>query len=273
MDVSEIKRILYDFYRISGIEVALFDSNFHAIASVKSPNNHYCREIHNSSKCLNICREADISHFRMVKKSKEPLTYTCPFGFFTAIYPIMKSNDVAGYLAFAPCVEKGSRCESIPYHKAIEELPNMNKENLKEYIRAIPHYTKDEISSYLSVFSLIAKELERKGIDNTEQSIAELIKEYIDHNFHHKITLGEISYNLHYSTVTLTEHFKKEYKTSIMQYVLKKRMDLAKELLKNKNNSITKVSLECGFSDIEYFSRTFKNETGSSPTKWREENN
>jgi AraC-like DNA-binding protein len=62
-----------------------------------------------------------------------------------------------------------------------------------------------------------------------------------------------------------------KYKISIMQYVLKKRMNLAKELLKNKNNSITKVSLECGFSDIEYFSRTFKNETGLSPTKWREQ--
>lgn len=270
MDVSEIKELLQDFYRISGIEAALFDSNFHILASVQSPENHYCREIHNSSRCLNLCREADISHFRMVKESKKPLTYTCPFGFFTAIYPIIKNDTVSGFLTFAPCIEKKGDCDFTPFNKAITEIPNMNTDNLKDYIKAIPHYSKDELNSYLTVFSLIANELERKGIDDTEQSIAELTKEYIDKNLHHKITLGQISYNLHYSTVTLTEHFKKEYGISIMQYVLEKRMELAKELLKNKNNSIIKVSADCGFSDNEYFSRAFKKYTGVSPTRWRD---
>ena len=47
-----------------------------------------------------------------------------------------------------------------------------------------------------------------------------------------RITLTDMSWNLHCSTVTLTEHFKKEFGITIMQYVAQKRMEMAEEMLK-----------------------------------------
>ena len=97
----------------------------------------------------------------------------------------------------------------------------------------------------------------------------QLIKSYIKNNLSKKITLSDLSWKLHYSTVTLTEHFKKEYDITIMEYVMKKRMEKASRLLINSELSIREISEECGFCDNEYFSRCFKNYYGTSPVAWR----
>ena len=102
-----------------------------------------------------------------------------------------------------------------------------------------------------------------------DMTIGQLVKSYVKHNISRKITLSDISWNLHYSTVTLTEHFKKEFGITIMEYVMKKRMEKAVKLLLHSDLSIREIAEECGFSDNEYFSRCFKNYHGTSPIAWR----
>ena len=65
--------------------------------------------------------------------------------------------------------------------------------------------------------------------------------------------------------------FKKEYDITIMEYVMKKRMEKAARLLLNSELSIREVAEECGFCDNEYFSRCFKNYHGTSPVSWRKQ--
>ena len=95
------------------------------------------------------------------------------------------------------------------------------------------------------------------------------VKAYVKNNLSKKITLSELSWKLHCSTVTLTEHFKKEFGITIMEYVTQKRMDKAKRLLENSDLSVREISEACGFSDIEYFSRSFKGIYKMSPSAWR----
>ena len=102
-------------------------------------------------------------------------------------------------------------------------------------------------------------------------TIGQLVKSYVKNNLSKKITLSDISWKLHYSTVTLTEHFKNEYDMTIMEYVMKKRMEKASRLLHNSELSIREVAEDCGFSDNEYFSRCFKNTYGVSPVTWRKQ--
>jgi AraC-like DNA-binding protein len=71
--------------------------------------------------------------------------------------------------------------------------------------------------------------------------------------------------------VTLTEHFKKAFGITIMQYVQQRRMALAEQMLLGSNASINEIAVACGFADVEYFSRTFKNIHGISPNRWRRE--
>ena len=102
-------------------------------------------------------------------------------------------------------------------------------------------------------------------------TIGQLTKGYVKENLDKKITLSDISWHLHCSTVTITEHFKREYGITVMEYVMHKRMRKAEQMLYNSELPIKDISEACGFPNMEYFSRSFKSVHGMSPRAWRQE--
>lgn len=84
------------------------------------------------------------------------------------------------------------------------------------------------------------------------------IREYLDNNFTDQINLDELAENFFISKFYLTREFKKTFGTTIIQYILNKRIEYAKELLTYTNKSIEEISEACGFNDQSYFSRQFR---------------
>ena len=272
MNIPELERLLYDFYQVSGMEVAIVDSKFHNILANRSPGKNYCATIHKFSKCLDVCISSDRDHLQKVCTQKKPLTYICPFGIFEAIAPIMKNGEVEAYLFFAMGIEDRDGCDTVPLKRALELAPALDADYLRQCIIEIPHYSRKRLEAYADLLLIMAEYIEKNDLmaDNNK-TLGELIKLYVKKNLHNKITLADMSWNLHCSTVTLTEHFKREFGITIMQYVTQKRMEQAKELLVHSSFSIGEIAVSCGFPDVEYFSRTFKSIHGMSPNRWRRE--
>lgn len=63
--------------------------------------------------------------------------------------------------------------------------------------------------------------------------------------------------------------FKKQMKMTPSKYIIKLRMEHSVEFLETSNMSISEISLACGYSDVNFFSRTFKEYFGISPTDYR----
>ncbi len=84
------------------------------------------------------------------------------------------------------------------------------------------------------------------------------VREYLDNNFTKPINLDELAEEFYISKFYLTREFKKTFGATIIQYVLNKRIEYAKELLKYTNRSIEEISDACGFNDQSYFARQFK---------------
>jgi AraC-like DNA-binding protein len=53
------------------------------------------------------------------------------------------------------------------------------------------------------------------------------------------------------------------------QWLLKCRVDLAKDLLSNRKLLLSDIALACGFADQSHFTRVFARMTGASPGAWR----
>jgi AraC-like DNA-binding protein len=59
--------------------------------------------------------------------------------------------------------------------------------------------------------------------------------------------------------------FKEQFGITPLEFINKERIKLAKQLLADKRNSITIVSLQYGFIDVNYFMRLFKKSEDITP--------
>ncbi|MGN0612344.1 MAG: AraC family transcriptional regulator [Porcipelethomonas sp.] len=98
------------------------------------------------------------------------------------------------------------------------------------------------------------------------------VRDYLDNNFTKPINLDDLAGRFFISKFYLTREFKKEFKTTIIQYTLKKRIDYAKELLIHTNKSVEEISEACGFNDQSYFSRQFKKAENTTCLAYRKNN-
>lgn len=96
--------------------------------------------------------------------------------------------------------------------------------------------------------------------------------EYINLHITEDIVIDRICDACYMSKYHLCRLFKKEVGLTIMQYVLKTRITLAKEMLASNDATVMAISENCGFSSISYFSRAFKAETGMTPLQYRKLN-
>ena len=71
------------------------------------------------------------------------------------------------------------------------------------------------------------------------------------------------------NTKYISDLFKKEYSITITDYIAKKRMEEAQQLLIDTDFSIIEVSDQVGYHDAKYFSKLFKRYHGISPAQYR----
>lgn len=100
-------------------------------------------------------------------------------------------------------------------------------------------------------------------------SVMERVKEYIDGNFGQEITRNDIAEQVYLNPDYLSRLFKKETGMSISAYLLKKRIDTAKELLEHTTMPVNVISMYVGYHNYPYFTRIFHENTSYSPNEYR----
>lgn len=138
----------------------------------------------------------------------------------------------------------------------------------------------NELLNYLLVmelFILISRALKMEwenSIKNKSPKIKELIHasvSFINNNFERDISVGDISKFVFLSTSYFTRAFKEEIGISPMNYLLKVRVDRAKELLEESELKISDIALQVGFSNQQRFNEMFKKYAGITPMQYRKQ--
>jgi AraC family transcriptional regulator len=93
---------------------------------------------------------------------------------------------------------------------------------------------------------------------------------YIHHHLGKEISLEAISSHLNMSQYYFCHLFKQSMGVSPYQYVLRQRIEKAKQLLKQQTLAITDVALECGFANQTHFTKHFRKLAGITPKAYRE---
>lgn len=192
------------------------------------------------------------------------------FGFYDEIRKRLVSSDIQGVIELAE--KQISRFEQeitepeivinwIRELDAILKIERKSEEyeqvsHIDQIKKMVEHY-KEHIWSYPNIESKISNVLVAKTI------------EYIIQNYQKAISLAEVAEYLKVNPTYLSRVFKQEAKMNFTDYLIKYRIEAAKELLNNTNKKIKEISAECGFIDYRYFCKIFKKSTKQSPLSYR----
>ena len=110
------------------------------------------------------------------------------------------------------------------------------------------------------------------AIDEQEQPsvLAHRVRQYLDEHHNEQLTLREAAERLHISEYYLAHVFKQEFGLPPMQYVMKRRIGEAQELLMNTDLPIAEVADRLGYSSVCHFNAMFKKNVGLPPGKFRQ---
>lgn len=97
-----------------------------------------------------------------------------------------------------------------------------------------------------------------------------IVLDYIYDNLHTKIALTDLAEQVHLSPSHLSKLFHKEMGITISNYICKKRIEAAENMLRFSDYSCTEISNYLCFSSESYFIKVFKQETGDTPKRYRE---
>ena len=88
---------------------------------------------------------------------------------------------------------------------------------------------------------------------------------YIKINYNKKLTLENILEEVGFSRAHFSREFKKYVGVSVIEYVNYVKCDRARTLM-SKGSSVSEAAITCGFSNLSYFTRTYKKIMGNLPS-------
>jgi AraC family transcriptional regulator len=70
--------------------------------------------------------------------------------------------------------------------------------------------------------------------------------------------------------VHLSREFRRHYHMTVGEYIRKRRIQHASQLLSHSGLSLSEIAATCGFSDQSHFCALFKRHAGMTPAKFRD---
>jgi AraC-like DNA-binding protein len=158
----------------------------------------------------------------------------------------------------------------------IYHVPDLNIKNLFfDFLDMVksPTDTKEDIFNKTSIlFHQIVQKIHQhtRTLTKTHNPVASALKDYMDRHIADDISLKELSELVFKSPSQTIRVFKKEYGITPYDYLLMKKIETAKLLLRNTNLQVSNIAFRLNFADEHYFSNFFKAKVGKSPAKFRE---
>lgn len=98
-------------------------------------------------------------------------------------------------------------------------------------------------------------------------------KDLIDRDYANDIDVATLARAAHASTAHFSRSFKRAFGETPHKYLQRRRIERAKELLRETDLMVTTISIEVGFSSLGSFSSAFRTLVGEAPSdyarRWR----
>jgi AraC family transcriptional regulator len=95
------------------------------------------------------------------------------------------------------------------------------------------------------------------------------VRDYIDANIDSQILVADLADIVSLSAAHFCRAFKKSFCATPHNYIVRKRVERAQQLMRSTRNPLSQIALDCGFADQTHLSKLFRRLTGRTPNNWR----
>lgn len=257
LDEKNLLKHMKSFYTITRCKVVVFDTDFNEIFAYPTHHCSFCQRMHSAHP-----GQCDISGTDFCKKSSSISGLyigKCYAGLTEAVFPLIQNNITVGYIMFGQVFTQLS-----------PSIKNNSKNSLFTPNDKITTKTIDEIHACADILQALAHFITLKGmITPPPADFAIKIKNYIDNNLSDDLTSEALSKKFMINRTDLYNITAPYMPGGILQYIIKARLDKAKELLITTDMGVRAIAEAVGYDDYNYFCKCFKKNFDIAPTKLR----
>lgn len=237
--------------------------------------NPLCRLIRSCPAGFMACEEARRSRCREVAAHANGAITTCFVGLVNSGLRVMEGEEhvatlLCGQVSPVPPCETDfralrDRCEELglptaDLRAAYYRSPYLAPEKLDQALRLLSYFA--------NLYCRMEEQLE-SAHSRQQHATIENAKGHIQRHFREPLRLGEVAAQVGLSPAYFSTLFKKSTGEAFCHYVQRLRMDEARRLLLETQDSVTAISRQVGFNSLTHFTRVFYRFEKCAPGRFR----
>lgn len=284
-EADNIKKILQNFCDIIDYDKQYMNLSF-GIGGIYS-NLEGLKRSHTEAADLVSSTGRRLDHIRIHSSEEKLASYK---------FSINDENVILNYLILGHCKEAASVIETVLSNN--QELNVSNTAMIQLYIQILNiifkvmrmkniNYDPEDCGEFqimTEIIKLPIPEIHKVLLgyldaiqnfadnSNTKVDVMEIIS-YIDEHFSEELGLETLAEKFHITSKYLSKLIKDKLGINFVDYLANCRTNAAKKLLVETNLSINEIYMQTGFNNRTTFMRTFRKNTGLTPTEYRKSKN
>jgi len=271
-------RRLFDLaWRTFGVNPALvsMDGQRIIIFDREARAQPFCSALQKCSGGPELCAMCDQSKFLDARRGLQTLRYRCHAGLREFVIPVIRDGQT---IALLQCGQVHDRIPSATeWREARKSLEGARTR--APALRTLFHrnrvLTPDQQNDLLDLLELISARLShsderelRTAPGQTQAALGRAMT-YIEAHLADRLSITAIARASGLSTRSLTRLFRKEVGSTVVSFILQRRIARARQLLPEKGLTCAEIAFQCGFGSVQHFNRIFRRLENVSPTRWR----
>ncbi len=270
INIESLRKIMQDFYTLSHIRIALLDCDIKEKISYPEPQCPFCAYIRETPELDNKCYRCDDEAFKNCKKRSSPMIYTCHAGLLEVIIPVKDNDKVLCYIMFGQVVDSAVANQQRETIYQNFQGTGLDDEKLRTVVQLIDSRSRAEISASATILeSLALYVLTKRYVAPSRVRFIEMLDQYIDAHLREKILISDLCSHFCVSRTRLYELSRPYLDCGLSDYIQRRRVKQAMNLLATTDTPISEIAADTGFSDYNYFRRVFKEMAGQSAKAYR----
>ena len=284
----EIKKMLENFYLISGIRIGVYDTDFKILEdyppmSKDFKDQRFCEKCKEFSRNAfeKECNKCDERAREYVISTGKPYVYKCHMGFFEAMVPVVAGGETFCFLMIGQTrnndeIRAGKRMtqmgmEGIFAQYRFPEGVYPVEQAMKDY-EDMPKADYETFKAYVYFLEMCAQKIySEEYVTRDQTTVSGALMSFVKSNLYNDVTIADFSKSMGLSTSYLAHSISRELGTTFTKYLMICRIEEAKRILRTTEMSVKKISVLLRYNDVSYFVRQFKKITGMTCTQYREQ--